>query len=187
MGSLWQALVSLAWPNYKDVMHSCLKQISQIMWWLSSNVTNTAMNDKYTVHLSGHWQFSPMLNDLLRAAIPIVYERFASPLDVHPDTQAYWTPSTANKVFGAQHDSFSTAWQGCSQADPTRLEDMMDTAVGWAMASALTTQDPVMTIMNLNVQPASACAKWLEHPLVHVMLKIQPRRNANWSASRFLA
>ena len=55
------------------------------------------------------------------------------------------------------------------------------------MASALTTQDPVLTIMNLSLQPRSACTKWLGHPLVHVMLKIQPRRNANWCASRIPA
>ena len=135
-------------------------------------------SNKYTVHLSGHWQLSPTLNDLLGAALPIANKRFASPLDVHLDTQAYWTPFAADKVLGAHHSCFSTAWQGCSQADPPRLEDMMDTAVRWAMASALTTQDPVLTIMNLNVQPASACTKWLGHPLVHVMLRIQPRRNA---------
>ena len=65
----------------------------------------------------------------------------------------------------------------------------MDTAVRWAMASALTAQDPALTIMNLNEPPASACtvncvSNWQEHPLVHVMFKIQPRRNANWCASR---
>ena len=139
---------------------------------------------KYTVHLSGHWQLSPVLNDLLRAALPIAHERFAFPLDVQPDTQAYWTPFAADRVFGADHDCFSTAWRGCSQADPPRQEDMMDTTVRWAMASALTTQDPVLTIMNLSLQPRSACTKWLGHPLVHVMLKIQPWHNANWCASR---
>ena len=125
-----------------------------------------------------------MLNGLLGAALPIAHERFASLLDVHPDTQAYWTPFSADRVFGAHHDCLGTAWRGCSQADPPRQEDMMDTAVGWAMASALTTQEPVLTIMNLSLQPRSACTKWLGHPLVHVMLKIQPRRNANWCASR---
>ena len=109
-----------------------------------------------TVHLS-HWQ----LSRVLRATLPIAYERFASPLDahVHPDTQAYWMPFAADGVFGAQHDCFSTAWRGCSQGDPPLKNDMVDTAVWWAMATAPTTQDPVLTIMNLSVQQRSACTK----------------------------
>ena len=37
--------------------------------------------------ISGHWQLSSKLNDLLRRDMHMAYERFASPLDVHPDTK----------------------------------------------------------------------------------------------------
>ena len=46
-------------------------------------------SDKYTVHIDGHWSQAPELDSLLRAAFSVEYERFASPLDVHPDMRKY--------------------------------------------------------------------------------------------------
>ena len=42
-------------------------------------------SDTYSVHIGRHWRLPPGLDSLLRGAFSIEYERFASPLDVHPD------------------------------------------------------------------------------------------------------
>ena len=88
---------------------------------------------RYCVHLSGHWRLSPRLDSMLGAAFPIAYKRFVSPPDVHPSTTKYWTPFAADAAFGAEHDCWSIAWQGCSQASPPAEEDVMDTTIRWAM------------------------------------------------------
>ena len=60
----------------------------------------------------------------------------------------------------------------------------MDTTVRWAMASALTTQAPVMTLVHVAWRAGSAYNKWLGHPLVHVLLRIKARRNPQWHATK---
>ena len=129
----------------------------------------------FKVNLATHWQISPQLSACIQTAFPVTYERFASPLDVHPGTVKYWTPFAEDSAFGAEQDGYSTAWDGCSQASPPFSEEEMDKAVRWAMASALTTAAPVLTIMPLSWRRNAAYTKWLGHPLVHVLLKCSPQ------------
>ena len=63
----------------------------------------------------------------------------------------------------------------------------MDTTIRWAMASALTTQAPVMTVVYVASKPDSAYTKWLGHPLVHFLLKIKARCNSQWQAAKIPA
>ena len=58
----------------------------------------------------------------------------------------------------------------------------MDTTVRWAMASTLTTQAPVMTLVRVAWSAGSAFTKWLGHPLVHDLLRLKARRNCRWHA-----
>ena len=141
-------------------------------------------SDKYSVHIDGHWRQAPRLDSLLRGAFSIEYERFVSPLVVHTGTQKYWTLFAADAAFGAEHDCYSTVWHGCSQANPVSDDATMDIAVRWALASALTTQAPVMTLVHVAWRTGSACTKWLGHPLVHVLLRLKGRRNPQWHATR---
>ena len=136
------------------------------------------------MHIDGHWRQASRLDSLLRGVFSIEDERFASPLDVHPDTRKYWTPFAADAAFGAEHDCYSTAWHGCSQANPISDDGTMDTTVRWAMASALTTQSPVMTLVHVAWRAGSAYTKWLGHPLVHVLLRVKARRNPQWHATK---
>ena len=98
-------------------------------------------------NLIGHWQLKPALTRLIRAAILITPERYASPLDVHHSTRKYWSPFAGDSVFGAQHDCYSVAWNGCSQASPPSDNAEMDKSMRWAIASALTIEGPVMTAL----------------------------------------
>ena len=143
-------------------------------------------SDKYTVHIDGHWSQAPELDSLLRGAFSVEYERFASPLDVHPNTRKYWTraPFAADAAFGAEHDCYSIAWHGCSQANPVSDDGIMDTTVRWAMASALTTQASVMTLVHVAWRAGSAYTKWLGHPLVHVLLRVKACCNPRGHATK---
>ena len=73
----------------------------------------------FLVNLGGHChlrQLKPALNRLIKAAFPITLERYASPLDVPHmhSTRKYWLLFAKDSVFGAQHDCYSVAWNGCS-------------------------------------------------------------------------
>ncbi len=133
----------------------------------------------HTVQINDLWQLSPDLHDCLRATFPICHERFASPLDVHATTRHYWTPFAADSAFGAETDCYSAAWKGCSQANPPSADEEMDKAVRWAMASALITDQPVLTVMSLAYKSSSAFTKWLGHPLVHILLKCKRPARGN--------
>lgn len=60
----------------------------------------------------------------------------------------------------------------------------MDTTIRWGMASALTTQASLMAVVHVASKPDSAYTKWLGHHLLHVLLKIQARRNPQWQATK---
>ncbi len=133
----------------------------------------------HTVHINDLWQLSTSLHDCLRATFPICHERFASPLDVHATTRYYWTSFAADSAFGARTDCYSTTWEGCSQANPPSADEEMDKAVRWAMASALSTDEPVLTVMSLAYKSGSAFTNWLGHPLVHILLKCRRPTSSN--------
>ena len=69
---------------------------------------------------------------------------------------------------------------GCSQAtgSPPSDDAEMDKAMRWAIASALTIDGPVMTVLHLASKTNSAYTKWSGHPLVHVLMKCLPRGGA---------
>ncbi len=47
------------------------------------------------------------------------------------------------------------------------------------MASALSTDQPVLTFMSLAYKSSSAFTKWLGHPLVHILLKCKRPTSGN--------
>ena len=79
------------------------------------------------------------------------------------------------------------AWHGSSQANPVSDDGTMNMTVRWAMASALTTQAPVMTLVHVAWRAPSAYTKWLGHPLMHVPLRVKARRNPRWHAIKMPA
>ncbi len=111
--------------------------------------------------ISGNlWQSvgSTNFHDCVGATFPIRHERFASPLDVHATTRLYRTPFAiaADFAYDARIDCYS--WEGCSQANPPSADEEMDKAVRWAMASALSTDQPVLTVILLMPQACSLMA-----------------------------
>ena len=78
----------------------------------------------------------------------------------------------------------ATALHGMAAPKQTQFQ-MTDTTVRWAMRSALTTQNPVMTLVHVAWRAGSAYTKWLGHPLVHVLLRVKACRNPRWHATYY--
>lgn len=100
-------------------------------------------------HIGGHWRQGPWAGQLAKGYLVTESETSASPLDALFCMGKYWTPFAADAAFGAEHDCYNTAWHGCSQAYPISDDNTMHTTVRWAMALALTTRDPVMTLVHV--------------------------------------
>ncbi len=55
--------------------------------------------------------------------------------------------------------------------NPPSADEETDKAVRWAMVSAPSTEQPVLTVMSLAYMGSSAFRKLLGHPLVHILLQ----------------
>ena len=132
----------------------------------------------HTVQINDLWHLSKYLHDCLRATSQTAMRDLHLLLMYMPPLDN-WTPSAADSAFGAITDCYSAAWEGCSQANPPSADEEMDKAVRWAMASALSTDQPVLTVMSLAYKGSSAFTKWLGHPLVHLLLKCKPPASGN--------
>ena len=65
--------------------------------------------DKHTAHtikLANHYATPPNVMAALHHAVHATVELFASPLNVHPKTQQYFSAYEEDRAFGAQHDAY---------------------------------------------------------------------------------
>jgi hypothetical protein len=99
--------------------------------------------------MHNHWTTPPLLMTFIQNKFQLQGEKFASPLNVHPHSKAYWSMYEEDAVFGAQHDAYSHRWTGGYEANPEYEDEEMDKAVGWAVNSALASQEPTLTIFIL--------------------------------------
>jgi ribonuclease HI len=76
-----------------------------------------------------------------------VKERFASPLNVRPDTEQYWSIHPRDQVFGAAYDAYNSRWTGASLAVPDFEQQEAERAVDWAIKSAAATEQPTLTVI----------------------------------------
>ena len=73
----------------------------------------------------------------LRDSFNIGSEMFASPLNVHPGMQRFWTPTQSDTDFaGAQHDAFSAPWTGSALVHPEFEDASLAKAAKHAIAAA---------------------------------------------------
>ena len=70
------------------------------------------------VKMTNHWtlpdEYMKVIHDLTDGAT----ERFASPLNVHPETTDYYTAFASDRVFGARHNAYSVAFTGAGEVNP---------------------------------------------------------------------
>ena len=104
-------------------------------------------------------------------------ERFASPLNVSELTAAYYSVYERDAIFGAQVDAYSCRWLGSSEANPEYNVSEMDRALRWAIKSAGSTSEPVLSAFVLPAWRDSAThMNQLKHPLVQVIATIPTGR-----------
>jgi ribonuclease HI len=116
--------------------------------------------------LSNHWAIPDPLMTALRVGLGVQGERFASPLNCNERTEVYWTMYPEDRVFGAQHDAYSTAWVGASEANPEYTAHELEKAMRWAIGSTLLASAPALTVMVMPHWRDSAYEQWLNHPAV---------------------
>jgi len=124
-------------------------------------------NGKVTT-LRNHWANPNEFNKVLQA-MHISKERFASPLNVATHVSSYWSLYEEDQIFGARCDAFSCQWRGASEANPEYTAHDMDKAMRYAVAAAIATTDPVLTVLVLPAWEGTAYRKWLQHPNVHLL------------------
>ena len=100
-------------------------------------------------------------------------ERFASPLNVHPATDCYYSLHARDAVFGARHDAYSCRWNGTSIAHPEPETAAMAEALRWAIKSAAADpSEPVLTLLAMPVIETAGHTQLLNHPLVQRLITI---------------
>jgi ribonuclease HI len=102
-----------------------------------------------TVEMKNHWATPPAIYSYLQDKWGVHKERFASPLNYHPDMQAYWSCHERDQLFGAQHNAYSVQWTGYSVANPEYEANQLEKAVAWAVHSARATDTPTLTVFVL--------------------------------------
>lgn len=92
--------------------------------------------------IHNHWTTQPLLMQFIQHKFKLLGDKFASPLNVNPNTSHYWTMYEEDTIFGAHHDYYSHRWTGAYEANPEYEDEEMDKAVGWAVHLALACKDP---------------------------------------------
>jgi ribonuclease HI len=98
---------------------------------------------------SPNWSLTappPLMRHVLRA-FHILREPFATPIDRHPEIPHYWSPDPRDSAFGANHDAYSSPFRSGSFCHPNHRAADVFRALEWAIASARTTSDPVLTVL----------------------------------------
>jgi hypothetical protein len=128
--------------------------------------------------LANHWALPDAYMHALQQGLSINQERFASPLNVNLKTETYWSLYSEDRLFGANHNAYSSPFSGASEANPEYIGAHMHKAVSWAVASANWTQEPVLTTMVLPDwdHTGTSYLKFMQLPNVHILTRV-PRAN----------
>jgi len=100
-------------------------------------------------------------------------ERFASPLNVHFNTDCYYSLYARDALFGARCDAYSCQWAGASIAHPEPETAAMAEALRWAIKSAAANPSaPVLTVLAMPSFENAPHAQLLSHRLVQKLITI---------------
>eukprot|EP00775_Hariotina_reticulata_P002516 gene2516-biopygen4093 len=124
------------------------------------------------------------LHDLLHNLIGSSTERLASPLNVAPSTDAYWSLHDRDRLFGANWNAYSVKWTGTSVVVPDHTDSTAIThAMQWAQQSARTAAAPTLTLLVLPAYGKSGS----EAMRAQAAQQWQQRSAAMLANSRFVA
>jgi len=109
----------------------------------------------------------------LHRAFSVATERFASPLNVHPETERYYSVFARDALFGARCDAYSLQWTGASVAHPEPETAAMNAALHWGIKSAAATTEPVLSIFVIPaIDDDVAHQQLLRHPMVQRLTRV---------------
>jgi ribonuclease HI len=106
---------------------------------------------------SPNWSLTapPDLMRRILQAFRIRHERFATPIDRHPEIPHYWTPDAKDAVFGANYDAFSSPFTDGTFCHPNhRTKDVFRT-LEWAITSAKSSTSPCLTVLLVPDAPSA--------------------------------
>ena len=96
--------------------------------------------------INNHWATPPEVMEALMEANSITRERYASPLNFHPQMACYWSMYEKDRLFGAEGNALDYLYTGSSESNPEYEDTDMARAVARAAHSAIKNRDtPVMT------------------------------------------
>ena len=112
------------------------------------------------------------LMSAFQKGLSITTERFASPLNFHPETIMYYSMYKEDQLFGATYDAFRYKWIGPSQAHPGHSAKLEEKALRWAICSAQQGSQPVLTLLMLqhSAKDNPSYTRWLSHAMVQELV-----------------
>lgn len=130
-------------------------------------------------------QESCVLNETLMTMFQhtfgITTERCVSSLSFHVNCTMYYSLNGIDEMFGASGNTYEIPWEGSSVAIPIYTSAAMNTALKFAVCSAMLPA-PSFTVLVLPARSGSAYYKWLEHPYCYLIAKI-PKGNRLFSTA----
>jgi len=131
-----------------------------------------ALLARYNKDLTNHWALPADIYSTLKYALGIDTERFASPLNVSPSTEVYYSFYKEDEVFGATHDAYSTPFLTPSGVNPEYTPSELAKALKWAVQSTYLEDHPQVHILIYPVWEGEPYKKWLLHPRVHKLCRV---------------
>jgi hypothetical protein len=97
---------------------------------------------------STSWSLPPAVHTAICKHTTAKAERFATPLDVHLDSEKCWSPYKRDALFGFKHDAYKCQWRGASVATPPSQPEEVLKALTHAIRSAKAADHhPVLTTL----------------------------------------
>ena len=135
-----------------------------------------------STRINNHWTTPPQVMEALMEANSITRERYASPLNFHPNMANYWSMYEKDKLFGAEGNALESLYTGSSESNPEYEDTDMTKALTRAAHSAIHNKTtPVMTTMILpawDQHSSTSYLSWIKNcPAVcQVMMRIPAKQ-----------
>ena len=138
----------------RQVLHEAPSDLAGSISALLSRYKNSLPSEHSPqTNMRNHWATPAVLMGGLNKTLKLTVERFASPLNFCPEMQQYISAKEDDQAFGAGVTAYSTPWLGASHANSVYEHAEMAKAVRWAIMSAATTQEALMTSFILPAWP----------------------------------
>ena len=137
----------------EDGLHTAMKVSSfehEILLLLERYPTKTKEHKNATRknrHLKNHWALpAKFMSEIIHEGLGVKTEMFASPLNVHENTEIYFSQFHRDKIFGSSGDAYATQWSGFFQFNPEYEPEALAKAMIWAAMASKESTAPVFGV-----------------------------------------